>query len=115
MEKKYYKGIDITYLDENDYSYLYDLSDKEIAEDKEFLEVKNKAKSLTKNPQFVIGFSEGYYCAKNNEKIKEGVKIWKDIFKHEGKTFNYNKMIEYAKKGWEYYFLCHGVNLPKEI
>lgn len=112
MEKKYYKGIDITYLDEEDYRYLYTSTDEEIVKDKEFLEVKNKASSLTKKIQNINCFMEGYFAARDDEDIEEGVEIWQAIFKHEKQKFDYNEAMGYAKMGWEYYFDVRGNSFP---
>ena len=112
MEKKYYKGIDITYLDENDYSYLYDLSDEEVVGEKEFLEVKNKAKSLTQKVPFVNCFVSGYFNAKRNEDFEKVVKSWKSIFEQEGgEEYDYDESLKYARMGWEYYFFLKGIDI----
>lgn len=112
MEKKLYKGIEVTFLEERDYDYLHRLPDEEIAKEKEFLEAQNKAESLTKEAQYICCFMEGYFAARDNDDLEDGVKIWQNIYKHEGKNFDYDGGIEYAKKGWEYYF-SKGMNLPE--
>lgn len=108
MEKKYYKGIDITYIGEEERGYIYDSTDEELARNKEFIEVKNKACSLSEKAQNVSCFIEGYFDAKKGIALKEGVDIWKGIFKHEKQKFVYDEAMEYAKKGWEYYFALLG-------
>ena len=112
MEKKYYKGIDITYLDEEERGYIYELSDEELATDKEFLEVKNKARSLSKKAQNINCFMEGYFSVKKKFALEEGVKVWKNIFKHEKQKFVYDEAMEYAKMGREYYYFVNGSNSP---
>ena len=108
MEKKYYKGIDITYLDEEQRGCIYTSTDEELARNKEFYEVKNKASSLSEKAQNINCFMEGYFDAKKGIDLKEGVDIWKGIFKHEKQKFVYDEAMEYAKKGWEYYFSLRG-------
>ena len=115
MEKKYYKGVEITYLDEEERGYIYKLSDEDLLEIKEFYEVKNKACSLSEKAQNISCFMEGYFAARDNEELKEGVDIWKGIFKHEKQKFVYDEAMEYAKKGWEYYFDARGKSLPSAL
>lgn len=115
MEKEYYKGVEITYLDEEERGYIYKFSDEELTEVKEFYEVKNKACSLTEETQNINCFMEGYFAARDNEDIEEGVKIWQGIFKHEKQKFDYKSAMEYAKKGWGYYFDTRGNNLPSTL
>lgn len=115
MKKEYYKGIDITYLDEEQRSCIYTSTDEELARNKEFYEVKNKARSLSEKAQNISCFMEGYFAARDNEDIKEGVDIWEGIFKHEKQVFVYDEAMEYAKKGWEYYFDARGNNLPSML
>lgn len=108
MEKEYYKGIDITYLDEEQRSYIYASTDEELVKGKEFYEVKNKACSLSEKAQNISCFIEGYFDAKKKIDLKEGVEIWQAIFKHEKQKFDHEEAMEYAKMGWEYYFSTRG-------
>lgn len=116
MKKKYYKGIDITYLNEEDYNYLHILSDEEVVGEKEFLEVKNRAKYLTQKIPFVNCFISGYFNAKRNEDFEMAAKSWKSIFEQEGgEEYDYNESLKYARMGWEYYFSLRGINLPSSL
>ena len=116
MKEKRYKGIDITYLNEEDYEYLYELSDEEVAEEKEFLEVKNAAKSLTKKVPFVNCFISGYFSAKRKEKFETAAENWKSIFEQEGgEEYDYDESLKYAKAGWEHYFVIKGMNFISSL
>ena len=117
-DKKFYKGIDITYLLEMTVSLMKELTDEELEKNKEAIILENQAWSL------VQGFDEktaiyleaavltGHYLEEckdelNEKDISEQIMYLRNFYKGEGFIVDYDKMIEYIQKGREVFHILN--------
>ena len=117
-DKKFYKGIDITYLPETTVSLMKELSDEELEKNKEAIILENQAWSL------VQGFDEktaiyleaavltGHYLEEyknelDEKDISEQIMYLRNFYEGEGFIVDYDKMIEYIQKGREVFHILN--------
>ena len=117
-DKKFYKGIDITYLPETTVSLMKELTDEELEKNKEAIILENHAWSS------VQGFDKktaiyleaaviiGHYLEEcknelNEKDISQKVMYLKNLYEGEGFTVDYDKMVEYIQKGRESYHVLN--------
>ena len=117
-DKKFYKGIDITYLPETTVSLMKDLSDEELKKNKGAIDLENYALSLlqdfdsetTKYLQASIYLG---HCLEEDKdiidekEISQRVMYLRDFYEGNGFTVDYDKMIEYIQKGREAYHVLN--------
>ena len=116
--KKFYKGIDITYLPETTVSLMKELTDEELEKNKEAIILENQAWSL------VQGFDEktaiylkaavitGHYLEEcknelDEKDISEQIMYLRNFYEGEGFIVDYDKMIEYIQKGREVFHILN--------
>ena len=117
-DKKFYKGIDITYLPETTVSLMKELTDEEFEKNKEAIILENHAWSL------VQGFDKktaiyleaaviiGHYLEEcknelNEKDIAEQIMYLRNLYEGNGFTVDYDKMVEYIQKGREAYHVLN--------
>ena len=117
-DKKFYKGIYITYLPETTVSLMKELTDKELEKNKEAIILENQAWSL------VQGFDEKtaiyleaaviteHYLEEckddlDEKDISEQIMYLKNFYEGNGFDVDYDKMIEYIQKGREAYHVLN--------
>ena len=117
-DKKFYKGIDITYLPETTVSLMKDLSDEELKKNKGAIDLENYALSLlqdfdsetTKYLQASIYLG---HCLEEDKDIldekdiSQKVMYLRNFYEGEGFIVDYDKMIEYIQKGRESYHVLN--------
>ena len=117
-DKKFYKGIYITYLPETTVSLMKELTDEELEKNKEAIILENHAWSL------VQGFDEktaiyleaavltGHHFEEykddlDEKDISEQIMYLKNFYEGNGFDVDYDKMIEYIQKGREAYHVLN--------
>lgn len=117
-DKKFYKGIDITYLPETTVSLMKELSDEELKKSKGAIDLENYALSLlqdfdsetTKYLQAFIYLGhhlEKYKDVLDEKDISEKTMYLKNFYEGNGFIVDYDKMVEYIKKGREAYHILN--------
>ena len=110
--KKFYKNIDITYLPETTISLMKELTDEELKKNKGAIDLENYALSLlqdfdsetTKYLQAFIYLGhhlEKYKDDLDEKDISQKVMYLRNLYKGNGFTVDYDKMVEYIQKGRE--------------
>ena len=117
-DKKFYKGIDITYLPETTVSLMKELTDEELEKNKEAIILENHAWSLVQGfdektaiyleTAVLTGHHFEEYKDEIDEKyIAEQIMYLRNFYEGEGFIVDYDKMIEYIKKGRESYHVLN--------
>ena len=115
-DKKFYKGIDITYLPETTVSLMKELTDEELK--KIAIDLENYALSLlqdfdsetTKYLQASIYLG---HCLEEDKDIldekdiSQKVMYLRNFYEGNGFTVDYDKMVEYIQKGREAYHILN--------
>ena len=115
-DKKFYKGIDITYLPETTVSLMKELTDEELK--KIAIDLENYALSLlqdfdsetTKYLQASIYLG---HCLEEDKDIldekdiSQKVMYLRNLYEGNGFTVDYDKMVEYIQKGREAYHILN--------
>lgn len=116
--KKFYKGIDITYLPEMTVSLMKELSDEELEKNKGAIDLENHALSLlqdfdSETAKYLQAFIylghhlEEYKDDLDEKDISEKTMYLKNFYEGEGFTVDYDKMVEYIQKGREIYHVLN--------
>lgn len=116
--KKFYKGIDITYLPETTVSLMKEFTDEELEKNKEAIILENQAWSLvqgfdsetTKYLQAFIYLGhhlEKYKDVLDEKDISQKVMYLRNFYEGEGFTVDYDKMVEHIQKGREAYHILN--------
>ena len=117
-DKKFYKGIDITYLPEMTVSLMKELSDEELKKNKGAIDLENYALSLlqdfdsetTKYLQASIYLGhhlEKYKDDLDEKDISEKIMYLKNFYEGNGFVVDYDKMVEHIKKGREAFHILN--------
>lgn len=117
-DKKFYKGIDITYLPETTISLMKELSDEELEKNKGAIDLENHALSLlqdfdSETAKYLQAFIylghhlEEYKDDLDEKDISEKTMYLKNFYEGEGFTVDYDKMVEYIQKGREIYHVLN--------
>ena len=116
--KKFYKGIDITYLPETTVSLMKELSDEELKKNKGAIDLENYALSLLQDfdsetaKYLQASIYLGHYLEEDKDvldekDISQRVMYLRDFYEGEGFTVDYDKMVEYIQKGRESYHVLN--------
>ena len=117
--KKFYKGIDITYLPEMTVSLMKELSNEELKKNKGAIDLENYALSLLQDfdsetaKYLQASIYLGHYLEEDKDiiedkDISQRVMYLRDFYEGNGFTVDYDKMVEYIQKGREAYHVLNG-------
>ena len=117
-DKRFYKGIDITYLPETTVSLMKELTDEELKKNKGAIILENHAWSLVQGfdektaiyleAAVLTGHHFEEYKDEIDEKyIAEQIRYLKNLYEGNGFTVDYDKMVEYIQKGREAYHILN--------
>ena len=117
-DKKFYKGIDITYLPEMTVSLMKDLSEEELKKNKGAIDLENYALSLlqdfdSETAKYLQASIYLGHCLEEDKDIldekdiSQKVMYLRNLYEGNGFTVDYDKMVEYIQKGREVFHILN--------
>lgn len=117
-DKKFYKGIDITYLPETTVSLMKELTDEELEKNKGAIDLENYALSLlqgfdSETAKYLQASIYLGHCLEDDKDIldekdiSQKVMYLRNFYEGNGFIVDYDKMVEYIKKGREAYHILN--------